>query len=91
MDLPREGSDVSHPRGTRFAREEREGIGGENERKSLTGCEGMEVGVEAVITQERIEGGEVSEKMGLQDGSREKSMSLVTWGVWAMRTTTIHV
>jgi len=41
----REGSDVSHPRGARFAREEREGIGGENERKSLTGCEGMEVGV----------------------------------------------
>jgi hypothetical protein len=25
--------------------EEREGIGGENERKSLTGCEGKEVGV----------------------------------------------
>jgi hypothetical protein len=34
-------SDVSHPRGARFAREEREGIGGENERKSLTGYEGM--------------------------------------------------
>jgi hypothetical protein len=30
----REGSDVSHPRGTRFAREEREGVRGENERKS---------------------------------------------------------
>ncbi len=41
----REGSDVSHPRDARFAREEREGIGGENERKSLTGCQGMEVGV----------------------------------------------
>ena len=41
----REGSDVSHPRGARLAREEREWIGGENERKSLTGCEGMEVGV----------------------------------------------
>ena len=40
----REGSDVSHPRGARLAREEREWIGGENERKSLTGCEGMEVG-----------------------------------------------
>ncbi len=36
----REGSDVSHPRGARFARKEREGIGGENERKSLTGYEG---------------------------------------------------
>jgi hypothetical protein len=35
----------SHPRGVRFSREEREGIGGKNERKSLTGCEGMEVGV----------------------------------------------
>ncbi len=41
----REGSDVSYPRGARFTREEREGIGGEDERKSLTGCEGMEVGV----------------------------------------------
>jgi hypothetical protein len=28
----REGSDVSHPRGARFVREERDGIGGENER-----------------------------------------------------------
>ena len=33
------GSDVSHPRGPRFAREKRERIGGEKERKSLTGCE----------------------------------------------------
>ena len=41
----REGSDVSHPRDERFDREEREGIGGENERKSLTRCEGMEVGM----------------------------------------------
>jgi len=41
----REGSDKTHPGGPRFAREEREGIGGEDERKSLTGCEGMEVGV----------------------------------------------
>ena len=41
----RERSDVSYPRGARFAGEEREGIGGENERKSLTGCEGMEVGM----------------------------------------------
>ena len=40
----REGSDVSHPRGARLAREERDWIGGENERKSLTGCEVMEVG-----------------------------------------------
>ena len=60
-------------RGARFAREEREGIGGENERKSLTGCEGMEVVMQTVSGQERIEGGEVSEKMGLQDGTREKS------------------
>ncbi len=41
----REGSDVSHPRGARLSREQREWIGGEIERKSLTGCEGMEVGV----------------------------------------------
>ena len=39
----REGSDVSNPRGPRFAREVKKRIGGENERKSLTGCEGMEV------------------------------------------------
>ena len=44
----REGSDLPHPRGPRFAREEREGIGGENERKSLTGCEGMEVDMQTV-------------------------------------------
>ena len=40
-----ERGDVTHPRGPRFAREEREGIRGENERKSLTGGEGMEVGM----------------------------------------------
>ena len=61
----REGSDVSHPRGPRFAREEREGIGGEYERKSLTGCEGMEVDIQTVSAQENIEGSEVGEKMGL--------------------------
>jgi hypothetical protein len=33
VEVDREGSDVSHPRGVRFVREEREGIGGENERK----------------------------------------------------------
>ncbi len=31
---------MSHPRGPSFTREEREGIGGENERESLTVCEG---------------------------------------------------
>ena len=61
---------MSHPRGPRFATEKRERIGGENERKSLTGCEGMEVDMKTVSVQERIEGGEVSEKMGLQDGTR---------------------
>jgi hypothetical protein len=49
----REGSDVTHPRGPRFAREEREGIGGGNEKKSLTGCKGMEVDIQTVIAQER--------------------------------------
>ena len=44
----REGSDVSHPRGARFAREEREGIGGENERESLTVCKVMEVNMQTV-------------------------------------------
>jgi hypothetical protein len=39
----REGSDVTHPRGPNFTREEREEIGGENERESLTVCEVMEV------------------------------------------------
>jgi hypothetical protein len=38
-----ERGDVTHPRGPRFAREEREGVRGENEGKSLTGGEGMEV------------------------------------------------
>ena len=83
----REGSDVSHPRGPRFAREEREGIGGEKERKSLTGREGMEVVIQTVSAQERIERG----KVGFQDGTREESVSLVAWGEWAMGTTTVHV
>jgi hypothetical protein len=52
MDVEGEGdrkrSDVSHPRGPRLAREKRERIGGEKERKSLTGCEGMEVGLQTV-------------------------------------------
>jgi hypothetical protein len=61
----REGSDLTHPRGPKFAREEREGIGGENERKSLTGCEVMEVDMQTVSAQENIEGGEVSENMGM--------------------------
>jgi hypothetical protein len=47
--------------------------------------------MQTVSAQERIEGGEVSEKMGLQDGTREKSMSLVAWGEWAMGTATVHV
>jgi hypothetical protein len=29
--------------------------------------------------------------MGLEDGTREKSVSLVPWGEWAMGTTTIEV
>jgi hypothetical protein len=44
----REGSDVSHPRGPSFTRKEREGIGGENERESLTVCEVMEVDMQTV-------------------------------------------
>jgi hypothetical protein len=87
----REGSDVSNPRGPRFAREVKKRIGGENERKSLTGCEGMEVDMRTVRAQERIEEGEVSEKMGVQDGTRKKSLSLVTWGKWAMGSTTVHI
>jgi len=51
-------------------REKRERIGGENEKKSLTGGEGMEVIMKTVSAQERIEGGEVTEKMGLEDGKR---------------------
>ncbi len=80
----REGSDVTHPRGSRFAREERERIGGENERKSLTGCEGVEVGLKTVNAQERIERGEVSEEMRLQDGTRTRRK-------WTMRSTTVHL
>ena len=44
----REGSDVSHPRGPSFTRKEREGIGGENERESLTVCKVMEVNMQTV-------------------------------------------
>jgi hypothetical protein len=51
---------------------DREGIGGENERKSLTGCDVMEVDIQTVSSQENIEGGEVSEKMGLEGGTRKK-------------------
>ena len=39
----REGSDMTHPRGSRFVREERERIGVENERKSLTVGRGVRV------------------------------------------------
>ena len=47
--------------------------------------------LKTVSVQERIEGGEVSEKMGLQDGTREESMCLVTRRKWTMRSTTVHV
>jgi hypothetical protein len=87
----REGSDVSHPRGPRFVREERERIGGENETESMTGCEGKEVGMKTVSAQERIEGAKVSEKMRMQDGTRKKSVCLVSWKKWTMRRTTVHV
>ena len=89
-EIDREWSDVRHPRGPRFP-EEREGIGGEKERKSLTGCKPMEVDIQTVSVEENIEGGEASEKMELQDGTRKKSVSLVAWGEGAMGTTTVHV
>ena len=60
-----EGSDVTYPRNPRFVREERARVGGENERKSLTGCEGVEVALKTVSAHERVEGGEVSEEVGL--------------------------
>ncbi len=49
------------------------------------------MGLKTVIVQERIEGGEVSEKMVLQDGTREESMCLVTRRKKVMRATTVHV
>ena len=49
------------------------------------------MGLKTVSTQERIEGGEVSEKKGLQDGTRKKSVCLVPWGKWSTRATTVHV
>ena len=42
--------------------------------------------MKTVIAQERIEGGEVSEKMGLKDRTRRKSVCLVTSGKWTMET-----
>ncbi len=91
VEVDREGSDVSHPRGPKFAREERERIGGENERKSVTWCEGMKVDMKTVNGQERIEGDDASETMGLQDGTRQKSVCLIVWGKWAMGATTVHI
>jgi hypothetical protein len=44
-----------------------------------------------VSAEERIEGGEVREKMGLQDGTRKKSVCLVAWGKWAMGAATVLV
>ncbi len=49
------------------------------------------MGLKTVSAQERIEGGEVSEEMRLQDGTREESMSLVTRRKWTMRSTTVHL
>jgi hypothetical protein len=56
---------VSQPRGTRFAREERERVRGEDERKSIPGGEGEEVSVETVSAQEGVEGGKVRSEVGL--------------------------
>jgi hypothetical protein len=61
----REGGDVEHPRGTRFAREKRGRFRGENERKSSLGGEGVEVGVETVSAQEGVEGVKVRSEVGL--------------------------
>jgi hypothetical protein len=61
----RERSDVTHPRGPRFAREKGERVGGKEERKSLSGVEGVEVGVKAVSAQKSVEGGEVRTEVGL--------------------------
>jgi len=57
----------------------------------MTGFEGVEVVLKTVSEQVRIEGGEVREKMGLQDGTREESMCLVTRRKWGLRVTTVHV
>jgi hypothetical protein len=87
----REGGDVSYPRGPRFGREKRERVRGEKVRKSLTGGEGVEVGVETVCVQERVEGGEVRSEVGLVDGTRKKSVCLVVRGKWAVRAATVEV
>jgi hypothetical protein len=61
----REGGDVTHPRGPRFAREKGERVGGKEERKSMSGVEGVEVGVKTVSAQKNVEGGEVRTEVGL--------------------------
>ncbi len=46
----------------------------------------MEVGVKTGLREQRVEGSEVFSKAGLEDGAREKSVSLVTWREGAMGT-----
>ena len=51
----------------------------------------MEVGLETVSAQERVEGVEVRKEVGLEEGTREKGMCLVTRGKWTVGTTTVCV
>ena len=54
VDVEGEGNgergDVTHPRSSRFTREEGKGIRGEEKRKTLVGGEGSEVSLETVGT-----------------------------------------
>ena len=57
----------------------------------MGGGEGGEVGLKTVSPQERIKEGEVFSKVRLKDRSTEKSVSLIVWGKWSVKTTTVGV
>ena len=50
-EIDREGGGVTHPRGPKFPREKGERVRGKEQRKSLSGVEGVEVGVKTVSSQ----------------------------------------
>ena len=49
------------------------------------------MGLKTVSPQERIKEGEVFSKVRLKDRATEKSVSLIVWGKWSVKTTTVGV
>ncbi len=75
----REGSDVSHPRGPRFDREEREGIGGENKRDG--GTERSSVGPFRESMEGHV-GGKGEDREFVGTTQTEESTFLCVWMEW---------